>query len=88
MTSNVIATGRKYRYRFATGGKSILFKQILFLSILVNNGVNAIENRQKIFQLQLQQNRAINYNFVNYNYTFSEPGRNDPNTVEHNKFDI
>ena len=54
MTSDVIATGRKYRYRFATGGKSILFKQILFLSILVNNKVIVIKNRQKNFQLQLQ----------------------------------
>ena len=26
------------------------------------------------FQLQLQQNRVINYNFVNYNYNFSKPG--------------
>ena len=47
--------------------------------------VIVIENRQKIFllqlklftfenfQLQLQQNRVINYNFVNYNYNFSKP---------------
>ena len=86
MTSDVIATGRKYRYQFATGGKLILFKHILLLSILVNNRVIAIENRQKIFhlqlqlttfensQLQLQQNRIINYNFVNYDCKFSKPG--------------
>ena len=81
MTSDVIATSRKYRYRFATGKKLILFKHILLSSILVNNRVIVIENRQKIFQsqlqlssfenlqlqLQLQQNRVINYNFVNYN---------------------
>ena len=87
MTSDVIATGRKYRYRFATGGKLILFKRILLSSTLVNNRVIVIENRQKIFQLQLhlhlstfesfqlqlQQNRVINYNFVNYNYNFSKP---------------
>ena len=54
MTSDVIATGRKFRYQFATGGKLILFKNILLLSILVNNRVIVIENRQKIFQLQLQ----------------------------------
>ena len=48
--------------------------------------VIVIEKRQKIFQLQLQlsaienfqlqlqQNRVINYNFVNYNYNFSKPG--------------
>ena len=84
----MIATGKKYRYRFVTEGKSILFKQILFSTNLVNNRVIVFENRQKIFQLhlhlqlstfenfqlqlQLQQNRVINYNFVNYNYNFSE----------------
>ena len=79
------ATGKKYRYRFATGEKLILLKQILLSSMLVNNGVIVIENWQKIFQLQLQlssfeifqlqlqQNRVINYNFVNYNYNFSKP---------------
>ena len=66
MTSDVIATGRKYR--FATGGKLILFKDILLSSIIVNNKVIVMENRQKIFQLQLSQNRVINSNFVNYNY--------------------
>ena len=56
----------------------------------MNNGVIVIENRQKIFQLQSQlqlltfenlqlhlqlpQNRVINYNFVNNNYSFSKPG--------------
>ena len=59
----------------------------LLSSILVNNRVIVIENRQKIFQLQLQlstfenfqlqlqlqQNRVINYNFVNYNNNFSKP---------------
>ena len=50
----------------------------------VNNKVIIIENRPKIFQLQLstfknfqlqlQQNRVINYNFANYNYNFSKPG--------------
>ena len=51
----------------------------------MNNRVIVIENRQKFFhlqlqlstfenaQLQLQQNRVINYNFVNYNYNFSKP---------------
>ena len=73
MTSDVIATSRKYQYGFATRGKSILFKQILLSSILVNNRVIVIENRQKHFQLQLQlstseyfqlqQNHVINYNF-------------------------
>ena len=63
----------------------MLFKRILLSSILVNDGVIVIENRQKIFQLQLQlssyenfqlqlqQNHVINYNFVNYNYDFSKP---------------
>ena len=66
----------------------ILFKHILLSSILGNNRVIAIENRQKIFQLQLQlsifeniqlqlqQNRVFNYNFVNYNYNFSKPDYN------------
>ena len=83
----MIATGRKYRY--ATGGKLILFEHILLSSISVNNRVIVIENRQKIFQLQLQlstfenfqlqlqQNREINYNFVNYNYNFSKPAGHD-----------
>ena len=84
----MIATGRKYRYRFATGRKLILFKHILLSYILVNNRVIVIENRQKTFQLhlqlstfenlqlQLQQSRVINYNFVNYNYNFSKLGSN------------
>ena len=88
MTSDVIATGRQFRYRFATGGKLILFKHILLLPILVNNRVIVIENKQRTFQLQLQlstfenvqlqlqQNRVINYNFVNYNYNFSKPACN------------
>ena len=67
MTSDVIATGSIL----------ILFKHIVLSSILVNNRVIVIENRQKNFQLQLQlqlqQNRVINYNFVNYNYNFSKP---------------
>ena len=72
MTSDWIATGRKYR--FATGGKLILFKHILLSSIVVNNRVIVIKNRQKTFQLQLQQNRVIdNYNFIDYNYYFSKP---------------
>ena len=54
MTSDVIATGRKYRYQFAAGGKLILFKHILLSSILVNNRVIVIENRQKNLKLQLQ----------------------------------
>ena len=56
------------------GAKLILFKHILS-SILVNNRVIVIENRQKNFQLQLwlQQNWVIDYNFVNYNYNFSKP---------------
>ena len=61
----------------------MLFKHIMFSSMLVNNRVIIIKNRQKIFQLhlpsfenfqlQLQQNRVVNYNFVNYNYSFSKP---------------
>ena len=80
--SDVIATGRKFRHQFATGGKLILFKQILLLSILVNNIVIVIENRPKIFQLQLpyfensqlqlHQNRTINYNFFTYKDNFSK----------------
>ena len=82
MTSDVIATGSIL----------ILFKHIVLSSILVNNRVIVIENRQKNFQLQLQlftfknfqlqlqlqlqQNRVINYNFVNYNYNFSKPAVN------------
>ena len=85
MTSDVIVSGRKYRYRFVTKGKLILFKHILLSSIVVNNRVIVIEYKQKIFQLQLlffgnfqlklqlEQNRVINYNFVNYNYNFSKP---------------
>ena len=52
----------------------------------MNNRVIVIDTRQKIFQLQLstfenfqlqlQQNRVINYNFVNYNYNFSKPDSN------------
>ena len=61
MTSGVSATDRKYRYLFATGGKLILFKHILLSSILVNNRVIAIENRQKIFQLQLQLSTFENF---------------------------
>ena len=82
MTSHVIATGRKYQYQFSTGAKLIIFKHILS-SILLNNRIIVLEIRQKIFQLQLstfknaqlqlQQNRVINYNFVNYNYNFSKP---------------
>ena len=80
----MIANDRKFRYRFATGGKLILFKRILLASILVNNRVIVIENGQKIIQLQLQlstfensqlqiqlqQNCVINNNFDNYNYNF------------------
>ena len=36
------------------------------------------------FQLQLQQNRAINYNFVNYNYNFSKSG-SDPKKFQETK---
>ena len=71
-----------YQHRFRNDGRLILFKHILFSSIVVNNRVTVIENKQKIFQLQLQlstfknfqlqlqQNCVINYNFVNYNYNF------------------
>ena len=45
VTSDVIATGRKYWYRFATGGKLILFKHILLSSILANNRAIVIENK-------------------------------------------
>ena len=86
MMSDVIATGRKYRYRFTNGGKLVLFKHILLSSILVDKRVIVIENGQKIFRLQLQlqlstfensqfqlqRNRVINYSFVNYNYDFSK----------------
>ena len=51
--SDVIARGRKYRYRFATKGKLILFKHILLSCILVNNKVTVIENFSAYFQLQL-----------------------------------
>ena len=65
----------------------MIFKHILLSSILVNNRVFVIGNKQKNFQLrlqlstfekfqlqlQLQQNRVINYNFVNYNCNFSKP---------------
>ena len=50
----MIATDRKFRYRFATGEKLILFKHLLLSFILVNNTVIVIEIRQKIFQSQLQ----------------------------------
>ena len=84
--SDVIATRRKYRHRLATGGKFILFKHFLLSFVLENNRVIVIENRQNIFQLQLQlstfenrqlqlqlqQNLLINYNFVNCNYNFSK----------------
>ena len=52
-----------------------MVKHILLSFMLVNNRVHVIENRQKFFQLQLQlqQNRVINYDFVNYNYNFSKP---------------
>ena len=63
-----------------------MFKHILLLSISVNNRVIVIENTQKSFQLQLStfenfqsqlhQNRANNYNFVNYNSNFSKPEDN------------
>ena len=53
----------------------------------MKNRVIVIENGQKNFQLQsqlqlstfensqlqLQQNRVINYNFVNYDYNFFKP---------------
>ena len=60
---------------------------VIIYPFQVNIRVIVIENRQKIFQLQLQistfdnvqlqlqQNRVINYNFVNYNYNFSKPAR-------------
>ena len=96
----MVATGRKYRYRFETGGKLILFKQILLSSILVNNKVIVIENRQKFFQLQLrlqsltfenfqlelqlQQNREMNYNFVDYYSNFSKPGCHKLNATYNN----
>ena len=64
-----------------------MFEHILLLSIVMNDRVIVIENGQKKvqFQLQLQlssiensqsqlqQNRVINYNFVNYNNNFSKP---------------
>ena len=65
MTSDVVAIGRKYRYRFATEAKLILFKHILS-SIFVNNGVIVIDNRQKFFQLQLQ---VSTFKYIHYNYS-------------------
>ena len=53
VTSDVIATDKKFRYRFAAGERLIMFKHILLSSVLVNNRVIVIENRQKNFQLQL-----------------------------------
>ena len=64
-----------------------MFKHILLSSILANNRAIVIENELKNFQLQLQlqlstfqnsqlqlqQNRVINYSFVNYSYNFSKP---------------
>ena len=60
-----------------------MFKHILLSTILVNNRLIVIEHWQKNFhlqlsafensRLQLQQNRVINYNFVNHNYNFSKP---------------
>ena len=67
MTSDVIAICGKYRYRFATGGKLILFKHVLLSSILVNNRVIVIENGKTIFQLQLQYYRLLK--IFNYNYS-------------------
>ena len=61
MTSDVIATGRKYQYRFATKRKLILFKHILLSFTLVNNRVILIENRQKNCQLQLQLSSFENF---------------------------
>ena len=49
-----MATGRKFRYCFATGGKLILLKHILLSFILLNNSVIVVENWLKIIQLQLQ----------------------------------
>ena len=59
----MIATCRKYQYRFATGGNllGLVFKHIFLSSILVNNRVIVIENRQKIFQLQLQLSTFENF---------------------------
>ena len=82
----MIAINKKFRYQFATEGRLILFKHILLSSILVNNRVIVLENKAEKkqlqlqlssfenlqLQLQLQQNRVTNYNFVNYNYTFSK----------------
>ena len=59
VTSDVMVTGRKYRYWFATGGKLILFKLVLFSSIFENNRVIVNENRQKILQLQLSTFKNI-----------------------------
>ena len=59
--SDVIAIGKKNRYRFATGGKLILFKHNLLSSILVIKRVIVIENKQKFFQLQLQLSTFENF---------------------------
>ena len=60
----MLATGidlQIYQYRFRNGGRLILFKHILFSSIVVNNRVTVIENKQKIFQLQLQLSTFENF---------------------------
>ena len=65
----------------------VYYQFLVASSRTTNNKIIVIENRQKIFQLQLQlstfenfqlqlrllQNRVINYNFVNCIYNFSKP---------------
>ena len=70
MTSDVIATGRKFWYQFAIGEKLILFNTFCFLSELVSNRVIVIENRQNIFQLQLQL-QLWSFQACLYNWLFS-----------------
>ena len=60
MTSDVIATGSIL----------ILFKHIVLSSILVNNRVIVIENRQKNFQLQLQLFTFKNFQLQLQLFTF------------------
>ena len=51
MTSDVIATGKKFRKQFAIKEKLILYEHILLSSILENNRVIVIENRPEKFSI-------------------------------------
>ena len=62
--SNVNATGRKYRYRLATGEKLLLFKHTLLSFILVINRIIVIKTQQKNLQLQLQSSTFQNFSIT------------------------